>query len=115
MSQEHVPAQSAAPQESAEDTGGTTAGITADARAEDTSERDLIVVRRVRHPKFSVFIGSGVALGIVVGILLAVRAGDAGAAYTWKVKLGYLCAVFGLAGAVLGAGVAVILDRPKKR
>ena len=119
MSQEHVPAQSAAPQESAEDTAGTTAGtaagITADARAEDTSERDLIVVRRVRHPKFSVFIGSGVALGIVVGILLAVRAGDAGAAYTWKVKLGYLCAVFGLAGGVLGATVAVILDRPKKR
>ena len=115
MSQEQVPSQSAGPPGSAENTAAGPAETTVGNSADDPGERDLIVVRRVRYPKYSVFIGSGVVLGIVVGVLLTIRAGDAGAAYTWKVKLGYLCAVFGLAGGVLGATVAVILDRPKKR
>ncbi len=80
-----------------------------------TPQPEPVLVRRVRHPKYSVFIGTGVAIGVVVGLLLLWRAGDAGAQYSWRVRLGYLCTIFGLLGGVLGATVAVIVDRPRKR
>ena len=72
-----------------------------------------IPARRVRYPKYSVFIGTGVVVGIVLGVILTLRAGDGAAAFTVRARLGYLCSIFGLLGGIAGAAVAVFLDRPK--
>jgi len=107
MSQQHVP-----PDDQALD-GARPGAPDAAGNGAPPRGAEPIPARRVRQPKYSVFIGTGVVLGVLLGVILTLRAGDAAAAYSWQAKLGYLCSIFGLLGGILGAVVVVIIDRPK--
>lgn len=65
-----------------------------------------------RAPRYRAFGFTGGFLGLVVGIVLALSF-DAAGNYSAQTILGYFMAIFGLVGALLGAGVAVLLDRRK--
>lgn len=70
--------------------------------------------RMIRTPKYSAFIGTGVVVGVVLGVILTVLAGDRAAAYSLGARLGYLCAIFALLGALVGGAVAVLVERARR-
>lgn len=71
-------------------------------------------MRVVRTPKYSAFIGTGVFIGVLLGIGFTIAAGDRAATYSLGSRLGYLCAIFGLLGALLGGAVAVLVERYRR-
>lgn len=75
--------------------------------------------RRTRTPKYPVFIGLGVVLGVVVaGVVTLLTPLDAdpvtGQQYSLGKVLGYLSLVLALVGGLLGGLVAVLLDRRRR-
>lgn len=70
--------------------------------------------RMRRAPRYGSFLFTGAVVGVAVAILLAVvqwlRYHDS-SQFSFGTVLGYVAATLGLLGAVVGAGVAVILDR----
>ncbi|GAA1920246.1 hypothetical protein GCM10009775_11030 [Microbacterium aoyamense] len=83
-------------------------------RAEDRIES----VRVRRAPKISVFLALGAALGILVALVLTFAFGgtseespNTGLVYTQGQVFGFLALICISAGVVLGAVVALILDR----
>lgn len=72
------------------------------------------VGRPARRPRFGVFIVSGIVLALVVAAVLTLTLarpqGRDGVDYGLGGVFGYLAAVLGLAGALLGGLVAVVLS-----
>jgi F0F1-type ATP synthase assembly protein I len=70
--------------------------------------------RRRRAPRYGSFLVTGAILGIAIGIALSViqsmRDSDP-SQFSLNTVLGYVAATLGLVGALLGAGLAVLLDR----
>jgi hypothetical protein len=70
--------------------------------------------RRRRAPRYGSFLVTGAILGIALGLLLSViqslRDKDS-SQFSLNTVAGYVAATLGLVGALLGAGVAVLLDR----
>ncbi len=65
-------------------------------------------VSRRRQPRFRAFIVTGALLGVLVGLLLALRGHDTGS-YTTTSAVGYIASLGGLLGALLGGAVAALL------
>jgi hypothetical protein len=70
--------------------------------------------RRRRAPRYGSFLATGAVLGIALGIVLSViqslRDKDT-SQFSLNTVVGYVAATLGLVGALLGAGLAVLLDR----
>jgi hypothetical protein len=67
-------------------------------------------LRLRRAPRYGSFGFSGVLVGIVSGLVLALSF-PAASNYSTQTIAGYFAAIFGLIGAVLGLGVAVLIER----
>jgi hypothetical protein len=67
-------------------------------------------LRLRRAPRYRPFGLTGALIGVVAGIILAVSF-TAAANYTLQTIAGYFAAIFGLVGAVLGLGAAVLIER----
>ncbi|GAA3606433.1 hypothetical protein GCM10022223_22910 [Kineosporia mesophila] len=65
-----------------------------------------------RAPRYRAFGFTGAAIGILIGAVIALSTQVAGD-YSEQTILGYFVAIFGLFGALLGCGSAVLLDRRK--
>lgn len=77
-----------------------------------------IDVRVRRRPKYSVFMGVGVVLGLIVAPLLAmqdVELINPNEEYSFLAVAGFLGAVLGITGLILGAAVALIIERVSAR
>ena len=68
--------------------------------------------RMRRAPRYRAFGLTGVVIGVVLGAVLALSFQATGD-YSTRTILGYFIAIFGLLGALLGGGVAVLLERRK--
>jgi hypothetical protein len=66
--------------------------------------------RRRRAPRYGSFVVTGVVIGVVIGILLTLSRATTGE-FSLNTTLSYVAAIFGLIGAVAGAGLAVLFDR----
>jgi hypothetical protein len=85
-----------------------------DPPAGDPSDRPVQRLRVRRAPRYETFLGTGAVLGIVVALV----AGSIGPVdpQTGRAKLiGYLAMALILIGGLLGAGVAVALERFSSR
>jgi len=88
--------------------------------SEQPPVEEMARVRRTRVPKYPVFIGLGVVLGVLVAgavTLLTPLDPDpvTGQQYSYGKVLGYTSIVLALVGGLLGGGVAVLLDRRRRR
>ncbi len=63
-----------------------------------------------REPRFAPFVVTGALLGILIGLVAAVRGPEA-QGYTTAATLGYFASLGGLVGALLGGAVAAVLSR----
>jgi hypothetical protein len=71
---------------------------------------DRIVVTRRRAPRYRAFGATGAVIGVAVGLVLGLvpeLAGD----YTRQAIAGYFATTLGLVGALLGLGVALLVER----
>ncbi|MBT0772711.1 hypothetical protein KIH74_27450 [Kineosporia sp. J2-2] len=98
------------------ETPGTAASPDADAQAEQPAEpagpSGPESYRLRRAPRYRAFGFTGVLTGIVVGLVLALSFQATGD-YSTQTILGYFVAIFGMLGALIGCGAAVLLDRRK--
>lgn len=66
--------------------------------------------RRRRAPRYGSFLVTGALLGIVLGVALSFSRPSTGQ-FSQNSVVGYVAATLGLVGALLGAVIAVLLDR----
>jgi hypothetical protein len=69
--------------------------------------------RMRRAPKYLPFGLTGIVLGVVVGLLLAYSR-PADGDYSQQTVAGYFAAILGLVGALLGFGVAILIERRRR-
>jgi hypothetical protein len=74
------------------------------------SEPPVRYGRRRRAPRYGSFLATGAILGIALGVALSFARPSTGQ-FSENSVAGYVAATFGLVGALIGAAVAVILDR----
>jgi hypothetical protein len=67
-----------------------------------------------RAPRYGSFVVTGAVIGAVIGLVLSVSRPSTGQ-FSQNSVIGYVAATLGLLGALLGAGVAVLLDRRRPR
>lgn len=84
--------------------GGTATGASAD---QDPLPTQLRLRKAPRYRRFGL---TGAVFGVVVGVALALSF-TAASNYSMQTIAGYFAAIFGLIGAVLGLGVAVLIER----
>ena len=78
--------------------------------AEGRTEPAVHYGRRRRAPRYGSFVATGAIVGIVLGLVLSLARPTSGQ-FSQNSVIGYVAATLGLLGALLGAGVAVLLDR----
>lgn len=61
-----------------------------------------------RQPRFGAFLGTGAALGLIAGVVIAYVGPDA-PDYGRRTELGFVGVFFGLLGALIAAVVAVLI------
>ena len=71
-------------------------------------------LRLRRAPRYRAFLITGAALGVLVAAVSTVALPVTGN-YSAGGVFGYLAVSLGLFGALLGAGVAVLVERPRRR
>jgi di/tricarboxylate transporter len=85
-----------------------------DTQGQDAARQDEpgepVRLRMRRAPKYRAFGLTGVIVGVVIGLVLAFSR-EAGADYSQQTIAGYFAASFGLVGALIGLGLAVVADR----
>lgn len=67
-------------------------------------------LRLRRAPRYRPFGITGAVLGVLAGVVLALSF-TAASDYSMQTIVGYFAAIFGLIGAVVGLGVAVLIER----
>jgi len=86
-------------------------GDAPDGRApEAPAERPAQVLRLRRAPRYRAFVLTGVLLGLLIAVVATLSfpvTGD----YSLRTVLGYVAAVLALVGGLLGAAVAVLVER----
>lgn len=83
------------------------------ASTEEPTERPGPAAYRLRRaPNYRSFGFTGVLIGVIAGAVLALSFQATGD-YSERTILGYFIAIFGLLGALIGCGAAVVLDRRK--
>jgi hypothetical protein len=63
-----------------------------------------------RAPRYGSFVVTGVIIGVVIAVILSFSRPTTGQ-FSSNSVVGYVAAIFGLLGALIGAALAVILDR----
>ena len=71
---------------------------------------EMVQVRRRRSPKYPVFIGVGVFLGVLIAVGLTYSL-PATEEFGYRSVVGYMALTLGLVGGLVGGAVALILDR----
>jgi hypothetical protein len=66
-----------------------------------------------RAPRYRAFVLAGAVLGLVAGALLAIVLGGGDAPFSPTTVTGYVGAIGLLLGGLLGAAVAVLMERPR--
>ena len=66
--------------------------------------------RKRRAPRYGSFVVTGALVGVLLGLGLSLTRPATGQ-FSQNSVIGYVAATLGLLGALLGAGVAVLLDR----
>jgi hypothetical protein len=78
----------------------------------EPGESDAPVRFRLRRaPRYRAFGFTGAGLGIILGIVLGFTLRTSGDQYSAQTIAGYFAASFGLIGALLGLGLAVLVER----
>ena len=67
-----------------------------------------------RAPRYRAFVSTGILAGLAVALVLS-RFSPSGTGFSGGSTLGYLAMVLALLGAMLGAAVAVLVERPRRR
>jgi anti-sigma factor RsiW len=70
-------------------------------------------VRLRRAPRYRAFVATGAVAGLVIAFGLSRIAAD-DAQYSNRSVLGYLVVILALIGAVIGGGLAVLVERPSR-
>ena len=70
-------------------------------------------VRLRRAPRYRAFVLTGVLAGVLVALVVSRLTADAPTFSSGSI-LGYLAVILGLIGGVLGAGVAILVERPRR-
>jgi hypothetical protein len=68
--------------------------------------------RRRRAPRYGSFVFTGVLIGIVLALIVSFSRPATGQ-FSQNSVVGYVAAIFGLTGALIGAGAAIFFDRRK--
>ena len=68
--------------------------------------------RRRRAPRYGSFVFTGVVVGVVLAVIVSFGRPATGQ-FSQNSVVGYVAAIFGLVGALVGAVAAVLLDRRK--
>jgi hypothetical protein len=63
-----------------------------------------------RAPRYGSFVVTGVLVGVVIAVILSFSRPSTGQ-FSSNSVVGYVAAIFGLLGALIGAAFAVVLDR----
>ncbi|MGZ4612274.1 MAG: hypothetical protein ACXV1K_03750 [Kineosporiaceae bacterium] len=73
-----------------------------------------VQVRIRRAPKYRSFVLAGAVLGVLAGVVTSMVLGDAESRFSPSTVTGYLAAIGLLIGGLLGAAVAVLVERPRR-
>ena len=68
--------------------------------------------RRRRAPRYGSFVVTGVIVGVVLALIVSLSRPATGQ-FSQNSVVGYVAAIFGLTGALVGAAAAVFFDRRK--
>jgi hypothetical protein len=89
--------------------------VTSEDRDDAPAEREGVQYGRVRRaPRYGSFVVTGAVVGVVIALILSLSRPATGE-FSQNSVIGYVAATLGLLGALLGAGVAVLLDRRGSR
>ncbi len=81
-----------------------------DAATPTSTTPEPVLLRVHRSPRYGAFLVTGAVVGVLLAVVSgAIGTGD-GSISTGRL-IGYLAVVFGLLGALLGGGVAVVIER----
>ncbi len=72
---------------------------------------EMVPARRMSAPRYGVFIGAGVVLGVVAAAVATFYASTTNDDYSLRAIFGYTALLLGLVGGLLGGALAVLLDR----
>jgi hypothetical protein len=90
-------------------------GARAGAEAPDSGETPRPVQVRIRRaPRYRSFVVAGAVLGVIVAVVTTTVLGDGDPRFSPSTVTGYLAAIGLLIGGLLGATVAVLVDRPRR-
>jgi len=78
---------------------------------EPTEPPERVVVNRRRAPRYRAFGVTGALVGVAVGLVLGLVPDLQGDDYTRQAITGYFVTAFGLVGALLGLGAALLVER----
>ena len=82
-------------------------------RAHLTHQAPPTPVRLRRAPRYRAFVVTGVLVGALIAVVLSgLTANDP--QFSSRSVLGYLVVILALIGAVIGAGVAILVERPRR-
>jgi hypothetical protein len=85
--------------------------VTSEDQGDASAEREGVQYGRVRRaPRYGSFVVTGAVVGVVIALILSLSRPATGE-FSQNSVIGYLAATLGLLGALLGAGLAVLLDR----
>jgi hypothetical protein len=73
-----------------------------------------VQVRVRRAPKYRSFVLAGAVIGALAGVITTAVMGEADARFSPTTVMGYLGAIGLLVGGLLGAAVAVLVERPRR-
>jgi len=72
---------------------------------------EMVPARRTSAPRYPIFIGAGVVLGVLAAAVATFYASSTNDDYSLRSIFGYTALLLGLVGGLLGGAVAVLLDR----
>jgi hypothetical protein len=73
-----------------------------------------VQVRIRRAPKYRSFVVAGAVVGVLAAVIATTVLGDADSRFSPSTVTGYLAAIGLLIGGLLGAAVAVLVERPRR-
>jgi hypothetical protein len=86
----------------------------ADPRVPAADPARPVQVRIRRAPRYRSFVLAGAVVGVLAGVIATAVLGDADIRFSPSTLSGYLGAIGLLVGGLLGAAVAVLVDRPRR-
>ncbi|HVN12721.1 MAG TPA: hypothetical protein VMT69_11555 [Kineosporiaceae bacterium] len=82
--------------------------------APDAAAPAPVRVRIRRAPRYRSFVLSGAVVGVLAGVIISMVLRDPDTRFSPSTVTGYLAAIGLLLGGLLGAAVAVLVERPRR-